>query len=302
MSTRLQDRAKRAAADQLQRLRGPDVFRPDRPLYVRRPADNLIPGVSLADFEADLDAADGNELRDGRTKPAKFCAAYSSSALAVNAFAPFKARPKALTLAGLGGFTAPLRFERKCPNGLLDENGQPARAPNLDLLVPAGDAVVAVESKFLEPLGSKKQALSAKYELPFVGAESTRPIAGPAWTALYRVVAAMKDQKPKERPFRHLDAAQLVKHYLGLKVSFPQQPRTLVYLYWEPTNAAELPEFIRHRAEVADFAARVERCDTRFFALSYAALWQEWETNTAWPDLRTHLVQLRDRYAFPIAI
>jgi hypothetical protein len=53
---------------------------------------------------------------------------------------------------------------------------------------------------------------------------------------------------------------------------------------------------------VADFAARVERCDTRFFALSYAALWQEWETNTAWPDLRTHLVQLRDRYAFPIAI
>jgi hypothetical protein len=278
------------------------VFRPDRPLYVRRPADNLIPGVSLADFEADLDAADGNELRDGRTKPAKFCAAYSSSALAVNAFAPFKARPQALTLAGLGGFTAPLRFERKCPNGLLDENGQPARAPNLDLLVPAGDAVVAVESKFLEPLGSKKQALSAKYELPFVGAESTRPIAGPAWTALYRVVAAMKDQKPKERPFRHLDAAQLVKHYLGLKVSFPRQPRTLVYLYWEPTNAAELPEFIRHRAEVADFAARVERCDTRFIALSYAALWQEWETNTAWPDLRTHLVQLRDRYAFPIAI
>ena len=67
-------------------------------------------------------------------------------------------------------------------------------------------------------------------------------------------------------------------------------------------NAAELPEFIRHRAEVADFAARVERCDTRFIALSYAALWQEWEANTAWPGLRVHLAQLRDRYAFPIAI
>ena len=99
MATNLLDRARHAAAAQLAGLRDPSIFRSDRPLYVREPADNLIPGISLGDFRADLDAADGNELRDGRTRPAKFCAPYSSSALAVNNSAPFKRYPAALTIA-----------------------------------------------------------------------------------------------------------------------------------------------------------------------------------------------------------
>ena len=52
MTTNLLDRAKHAAADQLKGLKPADVFRSDRPLYVREPADNLIPGVTLADFRA----------------------------------------------------------------------------------------------------------------------------------------------------------------------------------------------------------------------------------------------------------
>ena len=52
--------------------------------YVREPSQNLIEGVRLVEFEADLKQGDGNEL------VGKFRAAHSSSALAVNVFAPFK--------------------------------------------------------------------------------------------------------------------------------------------------------------------------------------------------------------------
>jgi hypothetical protein len=56
----------------------------DKRGYVGRPEANLIPGVSLADFESDLRAGAGAEL-DG-----KFLAVHSSCALVVNCFAPFR--------------------------------------------------------------------------------------------------------------------------------------------------------------------------------------------------------------------
>jgi hypothetical protein len=62
--------------------------------YVSEASQNLIEGVHLDDFEADLRQGDGNELEG------KFRAAHSSSALAVNTFAPFKANPAELRLPG----------------------------------------------------------------------------------------------------------------------------------------------------------------------------------------------------------
>lgn len=66
--------------------------------YVSEVGQNLIEGVHLVDFEADLRQGDGNELEE------KFRAAHSSSALAVNTFAPFKSDPVALRLPGGGAF------------------------------------------------------------------------------------------------------------------------------------------------------------------------------------------------------
>src|SRR5580704_9616505 len=79
--------------------------------YVSEAGQNLIEGVSLVDFEADLRQEDGNEMEG------KFRAAHSSSALAVNNFAPFKANLAALNLPRGNAF-ASLQFERKCPHGL----------------------------------------------------------------------------------------------------------------------------------------------------------------------------------------
>ena len=43
--------------------------------------------------------------------------------------------------------------------------------------------------------------------------------------------------------YRHLDAAQLIKHYLGLRNTFPGRDVTLLNLFWKPANAADFPEF-----------------------------------------------------------
>jgi hypothetical protein len=296
----LLDRAKHAAANQLKGLKSADAFRSDRPLYVRESTDNLIPGVTLDDFQSDLDATDGNELRDGKARPARFCASYSSSALVINTFAPFKANPDALTLAGRSGFTTTLKFAGKCPNGLFEANGEPSRSPNLDVLAFAGNAVVAVESKFLEPFTKKKQELSPRFLLPFLGSDGVDPVAEPEWSEMYTRVARMAMYPKEDLPYTHLDAAQLVTHYLGLKFSYPQHTRVLIYLYWEPTNAGGLDACRRHRDEVRDFSRRVEGCDTKFVAMSYPDLWHEWETTSTWPGMPGHLGHLRARYRFPI--
>ena len=115
---------------------------PDDAGYVATIEHNLLPAVRLDQFEDDLRAGDGNELET------KFRAAHSSSALCVNAFAPFKDRPGDLVLAGIGGFHE-LGFERKCPTGLRGR-----RSPNLDFLAEGSGHVVAVESKCTEYLRS----------------------------------------------------------------------------------------------------------------------------------------------------
>ncbi len=120
--------------------------------YVTSTSQNLVEGVHLADFEADLRQGDGNEME------AKFRAAHSSSALAVNTFAPFKANPAALKLPGGSGFSE-LSFERKCPHGLLGR-----RSPNLDVVASGTSGVVAIESKCLEPLTPHKAEFARAYE------------------------------------------------------------------------------------------------------------------------------------------
>lgn len=107
----IKPRVKRLLREALVRRRpDPDIV-VDQNGYVGSFTDNLLPLVSPADFEADLRAGDGNELET------KFCAAHSSSALAVNCFAPFRTRIDDLTLPFAGAFSK-LEFERKCPTGL----------------------------------------------------------------------------------------------------------------------------------------------------------------------------------------
>ena len=62
--------------------------------------------------------------------------------------------------------------------------------------------------------------------------------------------------------YRYLDAAQLVKHSLGLMRGCPQA--MLVYLYWEPRNWREFREFREHREEIADLPLLRAMCYGEF--------------------------------------
>ena len=113
--------------------------------------DNLIPGVHLRQFDQDLRAGAGHELDQ------KFRAVRSSTALVVNAFAPFKEQPGALLLLerlGVGG----LRFEKSLPTGLR------GTAPHLDVWLERENGVVGIESKLLEYFAPKKAKFAGSYE------------------------------------------------------------------------------------------------------------------------------------------
>ena len=240
--------------------------------YVSCPEENLLSSAQLLDFYSDLEAGSGNELQK------KFCALHSSSALAVNTFATWKRNPTNLSLCGREGFTS-LTFERKCPTGL------GGTSPNLDVFLDNNLCVIAVESKFLEYLTPKKGCFSESYT------RDKLPQAEDSWWHLI--------DRIKHQPKQHLDAAQLVKHYLGLRNLAPKGGRetVLLYLFWEPENCMDFPVFHKHREEIADFASHIEESSVKFIAQSYLALWDEWEHyygNTQ------HVSELRKRYQLTI--
>ncbi|WP_370714993.1 hypothetical protein [Sphingomonas sp. IW22] len=137
------------------------------------------------------------------------------------------------------------------------------RHPRLDAAVETGSHVIGVESKRFEPFrDAKVVSLSDAYD---------RDVWGERMTPF----TAMRDQlRAGDSGYRHLDAAQLVKHAFGLVAEGRRLGMTpvLLYLYAEPTHrgATLIPAAAieRHRAEIADFAAAVAGAEVRFAACS----------------------------------
>ncbi|HYF94980.1 MAG TPA: hypothetical protein VD969_22420 [Symbiobacteriaceae bacterium] len=262
----VKERARRALAGALCETRGTTVFDPEQDGYVFRLADNLVNGVTVEQIRPFFDKAAGHEL-DGKMR-----AAYSSSALAANSFTPWLADPGRLALAGESGFRS-LEFEAVCPTGLA------GTAPHLDLLAKGADAVVGVESKCIEYLDAHRdQGFAESYE----------PVLAPH--RALRAVAADLDG------YLHLNAAQLVKHMLGLFHTYPEKPATLLYLFWEPVNWREWQVFADHRAEVRLFARTVAGGPVAFRAMTYRQLWDEWSLAAGPAWVEAHAECLRDRY------
>jgi hypothetical protein len=241
--------------------------------YVSEASLNLIEGVHLGDFESDLRQGDGNEMEG------KLRAAHSSSALAVNTFAPFKSRLSELSLPS-GGEFADMQFERKCPHGLAGR-----RFPNLDVVAKGIGGVAAIESKCLEPLSRHLAKFAPAYDAQIIDGRRQS-----AWFAeMHQLIA-------NPRTYQWLDAAQLVKHAFGLAYTFPNQRVTLLYLYWEPSNSDSHSIFAEHRAEIKRFATTISGGGPEFIAMSYPELWQRWEARSSSEWLQAHVARLRVRY------
>jgi len=242
---------------------------PNKSGYLNWPSENLVPGVELKHFEDDLRRGAGDELR------MKFCAIHSSAALAVNVFAHFKEYPDRLRVLGQRDFLPP-EFERKCPTGL---GGTP---PNLDVWLESETQVVAIESKLTEYLTPKKAKYVNSYK------RSKLPFAETCWWEVL--------EESKTAGKRYLDVAQLVKHYLGLirhSKTAGSKTVTLFYVFWEPSNAANVNACVQHRLEVEELSRQVSVSKIRFEFTSYAQLWSEWDEIS---ELREHVANLRGRY------
>ncbi len=208
--------------------------------YVNGFDDVVLPTFSaeLRDaIRADLSGKGGSELVARGTGAAKFHAAHSSACLAANAFGPWLVGHAGVPL-GDETWAGATRLEVECSAGL---RGTP---PTLDCLVE-GPRVLAVESKCTETFGAHEANFKLAYR------EIVDELADPTWRAEYERL------NEDSRRYRFLDAAQLVKHYLGLRRQFPDRPVTLAYLYWEPANAAELVPCVIHTAEVGVDGPRV---------------------------------------------
>jgi len=282
-SNTVRARAEKRAAERLEALHDRSIFRESHEGYTRRPEQNLISGVEKKDFWSDLGSGAGNELVDGARDPAKFCAAFSSSALAVNAFGPFRHRPQILDVAGYKGFSE-AQFEKPLPTGLRGTD------PHLDFFAAGPAQIVCIESKFLEPLWPKVAKFANSYE------GAIESLAEPMWKAVY------KELKGDPRLFKFLDAAQLVKHYLGMRntLGSVKAEQALLYVYWEPTNACDIEEYSRHRNEVAHFNEAVRKSQIEFVPRSYRELWEEWRDTSTWSGMNMHLSYLEQRYSFSI--
>jgi hypothetical protein len=241
----------------------------------------------------------GAELTARNSLPARFAALHSSAALVVNVFDHWSerdARPLAAAL-GYQGERVQLKFEEPLVTGV---EGDP---PLSDVLLrfESGRAV-AIESKFGEWLArrsSNRMDLKPKY---FPGGKAIWSDAG-----LPRCQELADDLRLGLERFKHLHAAQLLKHALGLARDIrvgapdgdgmgatvsdagPRATHELRYLYYEwPRGPAAA-----HRAELARFAARVG-AEIGFSASTYQDLYRALRAD-ARVD-RAYLEYLRARY------
>ena len=229
----------------------------------------FVPGVPTEAVLAALRRAPGSELASG-----KFDSPESSAALAANAFGWFLQQPRKLPpLPGVPmGLpeTVEIEAEMRFP-------WAGGRHPWLDAAVTTATTLVGVESKRYEPFRpGKTTTFSEAYDSRDWG------------PGMARFTAMRKALTEGRQTYRHLDAAQLVKHAYGLRTQGVKRARgaVLVYLHAAPATWANgkpvSPEGIaRHEAEIAAFARAVKGDDVTFVALRWSDLLAQWSKHPA---------------------
>ncbi len=230
----------------------------------------------------------------GRELDAKFLSPASSAALACSAFGLFVDRPGLLPpLPGTQHLSWPAM--RVAVEEIVRFPWRGGRHPHLDAVVETSEALIGVEAKRFEPFrDTPVPEFSDAYFRP-VWREDTRP-----WQAVRDGLVS------GALAFRHLDAAQLVKHAFGLSTQAARQSKAaaLIYLFHEPTRYPDgrpIPPalHVAHRDEVRRLAGLVEG-GLRFSACTYAELLSDWAAAPV-DTLRRHAAEVMRAFAIPAA-
>jgi hypothetical protein len=247
--------------------------------YVPAVSANLRQALSPAAL-ADFRARGAAEFHDSEKHAARMRAVHSSMALAVNVFDHWN-RADPVPLAEALGVAGPVRrlvFEPHLPMGLA---GNPASP---DILVEFGDGgLMAIECKFSEWLVPKRQrgkVFRDRYFPPGPG----------AWCAAgLPACQVLADDLQSGREYcRYLDAAQLLKHTLGLSAGGSRW--SLLYLYFDWPGSIQRS----HRVELDRIGARVAG-ETGWRSMTYQSLVARLSASGA-PVEQGYLGYLQARY------
>ena len=231
-------------------------------VYTTTLEDNLFQPLSEATRE-ELSGGDGGELKSAPGQPAKIQALHSSSALGVNVFDYWRGKKDLSILTAACGLTAAghevageIRFEQKFS---IDVRFR--YAPNLDVLIyPQSSTYAAfgIECKFTEPYSSRGHGgLDSKY----LGNDA-------AWQHLSHTRELAQKISPIDTGFKHLHAAQLIKHILGLNRRFGHRRYRLLYLWYDALGEPGS----KQRQEIDAFSAIARADGVIFHQTSYQEL------------------------------
>jgi hypothetical protein len=232
---------------------------------------NLLANLDRSVIEAAYSAAPGNEVSSG-----KFLSPQSSAALVANTFGLFLDRPELLpafaSLEQLGWPAQEVNLEV-----IVQFPWRGGRHPCLDVLVRTSEAIIGVESKRYEPFR------------PRAASELSRAYWRKVWGSRmggYEHVRDRLDAAPST--FKHLDAAQLIKHAFALRTEASRTGAkpVLVYLFAEPEAWPEGAPInreaaARHRQELSFFSAAVRDDEVQFVSMTYQDLFASWLTEGA---------------------
>ena len=182
------------------------------------------------------------------------------------------------TINNLNNFNT-IEFERKFKNGLGGNN------PNLDVVLENNDNILAIESKFLEPLKKK----SGNFAESYFNTEDHR--SNSKWYNL------MKKINNNQINFNYLDAVQLLKHFYGICYEKNNKNKVLFYLYWEPEHLKNKSPYDVHRQEINKFSNFVKNDELlEFEVMTYQELWDYWKKDTNNKKLIGYIENLEKRY------
>jgi len=250
-------------------------------------ADSLVEGIDADRLRQVFVTADSKG--PGSRQP-RLYAAQSPIMILANTMAPWLDNLDSLAVRGQRGYRD-LRFEIRMPT-IGGEGG--LWLPGL-LISPA--RIVGIESETTDYLSGHRVSFSEQEEAFWADREEN------GWR---REMLALQQG---DHGYSRLDAARLIKQYMGLRSILdalanddtPSVPGSLLYLFWEPLNAARYEEFDEHHKELELFRAAVADADIDFVAMSYLDLWASWSRDDNAPKwLAMHIARLHQRYSMRI--
>lgn len=250
--------------------------------YFNAPIENLLTLFpNWPQIELEIGKGNGSEFVKDQFGRAKFCAAYSSSALCINNFAPVHNSPAHFSFLGYSGFYK-AQFEKVLPIGV------PNSFPNLDFYLESEHVAIGFESKFLETIEPKKPDLDNSLS-KYVTAQQLQYLQyiSPGYLGVLQQYIGIKAKL-------HVDVAQLLKHGMAIiknGIALQKKP-VLVYLYWLPDNWQTIKFYHSHLEELEEFKILISPF-IEFYAMSYLEFWNTYQND---PILGNHIKSVTTRY------